>query len=210
MSLIEQKSFIKGIIPFDTLDEYSLTKITKELDIVYFKKDEILLTNQTKPEYLYFIIKGVVQELDEDEVLSVYTHHEYFDPISLIENKVKHTFVTAQETICYALKRDLFLSFIYEHEDIEGYFFQSISNKLNSNISNTQNKEFVNFMISRVKDAYLQAPLILDANETIYNAVEKLKSSKNSSLLIKKDDGEIGIVTDTDFRDKIHFKSYGF
>jgi len=202
MELIEQKHFIKGIRPFDTLDEYSLEKLIKELDIVYFKQDETLLTHQEKPEYLYFIIKGLVQEIHEDEVLSVYSHNEYFDPISIIENKVKHTFVTTQETICYALKRDFFLSFIYEHEHIEGYFFQTISNKLNSNISHEQNKEFANFIIARVKDAYLQQPIVVDEDETIFNAVEILKGNKTSSLLVKNKDGEFGIVTDTDFREK--------
>ena len=210
MSLLEQKSFIREITPFNNLDDYSLEKITKELDVVYFKKDETLLTSQTKPQFLYFIIKGVVQEVHEDEVLSVYSHHEYFDPVSLIENNVKHDFITAQETICYALKREFFLSFMYEHEDIESYFFQTISKKLNTNLSNEQNKEFVNFMVSRVKDAYLQQPIILDADETIFNAVGVLKENKGSSLLVKGKDEQLGIVTDTDFREKIILNRMSF
>lgn len=210
MQLIEQKSFLKKIMPFDTLDEFSLEKITKELDIVYFKKDEIVLTNQEKPEYLYFIIKGLIQEIHEEEVLSIYAHHEYFDPISIIENKVKHTFVATQETICYALKRDFFLSFIYEYEHIEGYFFQTISNKLNSNISNEQNKEFTNFIIARVQDAYLQQPIIVDGNMSIYDAVLQLQGNKASSLLVKNEKGELGIVTDTDFREKIILNRMSF
>jgi CBS domain-containing protein len=210
MSLLELNSFIKGIVPFDTLDNYEIERISKELDVVYFKKDVILLSDQTKPEFLYFIIKGVVQEIHEDEVVSIYTQNEYFDPISLIENKVKHTFVTAQETICYALEREFFLSFMYEHEKIEGYFFQSISQKLNTNLSNQQNKEFVNFMISRVKDAYLQKPIIVDSSETIFNAVSILKGNKGSSLLVKNEQNELGIVTDTDFREKIILNRMSF
>jgi len=210
MSLLELNTFIKKIAPFDTLDTYEVERITKELDVVYFKKDAVLLSNQSKPEFLYFIIKGVVQEIHEDEVLSVYTQNEFFDPISLIENKVKHTFVTVQETICYALDREFFLSFMYDHPDIEGYFFQSIAKKLNSNLSNEQNKEFVNFMISKVKDAYLQKPIILDSTETIFNAVSILKNHKGSSLLVKDENGELGIVTDTDFREKIILNRMSF
>ncbi len=210
MSLLEQKSFIKNIVPFDNLDEHSLEEVIEKLDIVYFKKDEILLSSQNKPEFLYFIIKGVVQEIHEDEVVSVYSHNEYFDPISLIENKVKHTFITAQETICYILPREFFLSFIYKHDELESFFFQTISKKLNTNLSNKQNKELINFMISRVKDAYLQQPLILDANETIFNAASKLKENKGSSLLIKDEEGNLGIVTDTDFKEKIILNRMSF
>ena len=209
MNLIEQNSFIKGIAPFDNLDTYNLERLTKELDIVYFKKDEVILTNTSKPEHMYFIIKGIVQEKDEDEVLSVYTTNEYFDPISLIENKVKHSFVAIQETICYALKRDFFLSFMYENEDLESYFFQSISKKLNTSVENEHNKEFVNFMVAKVKDAYLQKPIILDENETIFNAVSILKENRGSSLLIRGKD-DMGIVTDTDFREKIILNRMSF
>ena len=210
MSLLEQKSFIKGIVPFDNLDDYSLEEIVKELDIAYFKEGVTLLSYQNKPEFLYFIIKGVVQEIYEDEVVSVYSHHEYFDPVSLIENKVKHNFVTVQETICYILPREFFLSFIYKHENIESFFFQTISKKLNTNLSNEQNKEFVNFMISRVKDAYLQQPIIVDFTETIFNAVSILKENKGSSLLVKNENGDLGIVTDTDFREKIILNRMSF
>lgn len=76
MSLLELNGFIKGITPFDTLDDYEIERVSKELDVVYFKKDVELLSHHTKPEFLYFIIKGVVQEIHEDEVLSVYTQNE--------------------------------------------------------------------------------------------------------------------------------------
>jgi len=211
MSILEEKSFITAITPFNRLDEFYLEKLVSSLDIVYFKENEKILITKDKPEYLYFIIKGVVQEIDEDEneVISVYGYSECFDAISLIENNIKYNFITSCETICYTLPRKLFLSIMYENVEIESFFFQSISKKLNTNAQNEQNKEFVNFMVARVKDAFLQKPIILDGNETIYNAVEILKSNNGSSLIIKGGD-EYGIVTDTDFREKIILNRMSF
>lgn len=202
MSILEQKSFVKAISPFNRLDDAKLDKICKSLDIVYFKNDELIFKQGDKPKFLYFIIKGVVQELGEEEILSVYVHNEYFDPIILIENNIKHNFIAKHESICYALPRDVFLNLIYENEELEGFFFQSISDKLNDNLKNEQNKGLVNFMMAKVADAYLQKPIIIDYNETIYNAALALKDKKGSSLIIKGDK-EYGIVTDTDFREKI-------
>ena len=203
MSILEQKTFIKGIHPFDNLNNYELEKLCDALDVVYFKKDETLLRPSGKPEYLFFIVKGVIAEIYDNEVVSLYSHHEFFDPISLIENHVKHTFIVKQESICYALPREKFLETIYQNEALESFFFQSISQKLNANIINEQNKELVNFMIARVKDAYLQKPVIVDGNETIFNAVKLMKEQKISSLLVKGSDGKCGIATDTDFREKV-------
>ncbi|MGK0255913.1 MAG: CBS domain-containing protein, partial [Arcobacteraceae bacterium] len=166
MSMSEQKGFIGAITPFNRLDDKSLAELCLSLDITYFKKGETILKSGEKPEYLYFMIKGVVQEIHQEEIVSVYVLHQYFDPITLIENNIKHDFVVIEEAICYTLPRGKFLSIMYKNDALESFFFQSISKKLNSSMEHEQNKELVNFMIAKVKDAYLQKPLILDENTT--------------------------------------------
>jgi len=209
MSMTEQKGFIGAITPFNRLDNKSLEELCQSLDISYFKKDETILKSGDKPEYLYFMIKGVVQEIHEEEIVSVYVHNQYFDPISLIENNIKHNFVAIEEVLCYTLPREVFLNIMYKNEALESFFFQSISKKLNSSMEHEQSKELVNFMIARVKDAYLQKPLILDENTTIFDAVNTLKDHRGSSLLVQGKD-ELGIVTDTDFREKIVLNRMSF
>jgi len=179
----------------------NLEFVCENLDIVYFKENEVLLSKGANPEFLYFIIKGVVQEKEENEVISIYDHHEVFDPISLIENHVKREFITAQETICYALPREIFLEVLHKDAHFEQYFFQSISQKLTFNQANEKNKELANFMVARVEDAYIQAPVIVDAQTSIYAAVSQLKEKKSNTLLVKRGEA-LGIVTDTDYREK--------
>lgn len=210
MGLLEQKSFIQKITPFNMLDNYNLDVLVDNLDVVYFKENVKILEQGEKPQFLYFIIKGVVQELKDDEVVSVYTNNEFFDPISLIHDNVKQDFKTTEETLCYALKAEVFLSILYQNEELEGYFFQSISSKLNNSVNNDQNKELINFMIARVEDAFLQKPLFCDEDETIFQAVEKLKKFKSSTVLVTSKDGKIGIATDTDFIEKVVLNRLSF
>ena len=209
MSISEQKGFIGAITPFNRLDDKSLEELCESLDIGYLKKDEIILKSGDQPECLYFIIKGIVQEIRDEETVSVYEHQQFFDPMSLIENKSKHDFVVIEEVLCYILPRELFLNIMYKNEALESFFFQSISKKLNSAMEHETNKELVNFMIAKVKDAYLQKPIILDENTTIFDAVDTLKNHKGSSLLVKGKN-ELGIVTDTDFREKIVLNRMSF
>lgn len=209
MSLLEIKTFIKGISPFDKLDDIELQKFSNLLDIVYFKENVEISSPNNPFTNLYFIIKGTIQEFDGEEVISLYSKNEFFDPISLIENYSKHSFKTVSETICYCVPRDSFLKIMYSNAEIETYFFKSISEKLNQSISDNQSKELVNFMVSRVKDAYIQKPLILDANISIFEAVSKMKDSKASSVLVQKE-GKIGIATDTDFREKVILNRLSF
>jgi len=199
MSLLEIKSFVSSIKPFNHLKNSELEEICSHLDIVYFQNNIEVLTPDKEIEFLYFIIKGVVQEKYDDEVLSVYAENEFFDPFALIKNEIKRSYITVQETICYALPKDIFLKYMYKNEDLESYFFSSISEKLNTSLQNEKNKELLSFAVAKVEDAYLQKPIYVNEAETIHNTVTRLIHNKVESILVERADGEIGIVTDSDF-----------
>ncbi|MFA7084200.1 MAG: putative nucleotidyltransferase substrate binding domain-containing protein [Arcobacteraceae bacterium] len=203
MSILEQTSFIKNIHPFDNLSKQQLEEIASNLDIIYFKKSEIIQQSNTHPQKLYFIIKGVVQEIKEEEVISLYSVNEVFDAKSLLENYSKNAFVTAQETICYALDREIFIKILHDNSSLESYFFQSISQKLNANISNEKSKELSNMMVAKVKDATVHKAVIIPYNTTIYEAALRIKKEKVPTLLLNDEEKNIYIVTDSDFRQKV-------
>ena len=203
MSLLELKTFIKNVKPFDNLQEYELNELSSGLDIVYFKENQIIMDIQKPAEFLYFVIKGVVHEKDEEEIFSVYTKNEYFDPITLIENRVKHQFITVEETICYALPKEIFLKIMYQNEKLERYFFTSIADKLNISNQNEQKKKLLDFATSKVEDAYLQKPIYIDETETIHNTVKILVENNIQAILVRRADGEVGIVTDSSFVKKV-------
>ena len=203
MSTQEQTAFLKSIHPFENLTKLQLEKFAQALDIVYLKKDQIIQKQSEEPENLYFIMKGLVQEKLDEEVLSIYSKNEFFDPISLIENYSKHTFITTQETICYVLPREIFIKTLRENTLLESFFFQSISQKLNANINNEKNKELSNLMIAKVKEANVHRAVILPYDTSIFDAVTTIKKEKVPTLLLKDNDGEMFIVTDSDFREKV-------
>ena len=210
MDTLEQITFLTSIHPFDTLSRVELNDLANSLDIVYFKKDELLQKETEEPKNLYFILKGLVQEKQDDEVLSVYSTNEFFDPVSLIENYSKHSFVTEQETICYSLPREIFIKILRQNSKLESYFFQSISQKLNANINNEKNKDLANIMIAKVKDANVHRAVIVPFETSIYDAVTTIKKEKVPTLLLKDDNDDMFIVTDSDFREKVILNRMNF
>ncbi|QKF72839.1 cAMP-binding nucleotidyltransferase (CBS domain) [Aliarcobacter faecis] len=203
MSLQEQKKFISSIHPFENLTLNELDDIAEALDIVYFKEGATVQLGQSEPQFLYFILKGLIQEKNEDEVLAVYSKNEIFDSASLIKNFSKNSFVTAQESICYTLPRELFMTILSQNQQLENYFFQSISEKLNNNILHEKNKDMANIMIAKVKDAKVHKAVIVDSKTSIYEAARIIKQEKIPTLLLKDEQGEMYIVTDSDFRQKV-------
>ena len=199
----EQKKFISNIHPFNNLNTFELDDLVEDLDIVYFKANSIVQAQDSNPEFLYFVLKGLIQEINDDEVLSVYSKGEIFDSVSLIKNHSKNSFVAIEESICYALKKERFMELLSSNQQLENYFFQSISDKLNNNILNEKNKDMANIMIAKVKDAKVHKAVVVDTNKTIYEAATIIKQEKIPTLLLKDEDGEMYIVTDSDFRQKV-------
>ena len=199
----EQKKFISNIHPFNNLNTFELDDLVEDLDIVYFKTNSIVQAQDSNPEFLYFVLKGLIQEINDDEVLSVYSKGEIFDSVSLIKNHSKNSFVAIEESICYALKKERFMQILSSNQQLENYFFQSISDKLNNNILNEKNKDMANIMIAKVKDAKVHKAVVVDTNKTIFEAATIIKQEKIPTLLLKNEAGEMYIVTDSDFRQKV-------
>ncbi len=210
MSILEQKSFISAIHPFEHLNKSQLDKFSENIDIVYFKKEQVIQKSTSQPEFIYFVLKGIVQEKNEDDVLSIYSKNEIFDPISLIENYSKNTFVTAEEAICYRLPRDIFIKTLHENKELERYFFQSISEKLSNHNTVEKNKEIANIMVAKIKDANIHRAVIIDTNKTIFEAAKTIKEEKVPTLLLKDENSDMYIVTDSDFREKVILNRMSF
>ena len=76
MSILEQESFISSIHPFGSLTINQLALFVENIDIVYFKENVIVQKQNSEPTHLYFVLKGLIQEKQEDEVLSLYSKNE--------------------------------------------------------------------------------------------------------------------------------------
>ncbi|OAD19760.1 signal-transduction protein containing cAMP-binding and CBS domain protein [Candidatus Thiomargarita nelsonii] len=72
------------------------------MDIAYFKKGERLIQASSSPDVLYIIIKGIVQEIQDEQLVSVYVSQDSFDAMSLLNGNNKNDYIVKEELICYA------------------------------------------------------------------------------------------------------------
>ncbi|WP_353571155.1 putative nucleotidyltransferase substrate binding domain-containing protein [Candidatus Albibeggiatoa sp. nov. BB20] len=202
MSVLEQKAFIGAIAPFDKLRPTELEAVAEAMDIGYFKQGDVLVKRFSSPEYLYIIIKGVVQEIDNDGVASVHVSQDMIDAMALIDGESKKEFVVEEELICYLLPKELFTTLLDNNKEFQKFYYQNISERLDSLIEQRYSKELSSFMVAKIKEAYVRPPIAVNADDSIYDAVAQMKQHKITSILIKRGD-EIGIVSDTDIREQV-------
>ncbi|MCV6637526.1 putative nucleotidyltransferase substrate binding domain-containing protein [Candidatus Albibeggiatoa sp. nov. NOAA] len=202
MSVLEQKAFIGAIAPFDRLRPNELESVAEAMDIAYYKQGDRLIERNSAPEYLFIIIKGVVQEIDNDGVASVHVSQDMFDAMALIDGESQKEFVVEEELICYLLPKELFTTLLNNNKEFQKYYYQNISERLDSLIEQRYSKELSSFMVAKIKEAYIRPPIIVNADDTIFDAVSQMKQHKITSILVKRGD-EVGIISDTDIREQV-------
>lgn len=209
MSLLEQRSFISAIPPFDRLDSNELDTVTQAMDIGYFRAGECLIVQGGKsPKYLYIIIKGVIKETNKnDETISLYVSQDSFDAIALLEGKNKNNFIVQEELICYLLPKKIFLALIRQNNHFEEFYYQNLSTRINQLIEQRNSKELASLLVAKVCDAYIHPPLWIEEKTSVFDAVKIMSDHKANFILIQKEDN-IGIVTDKDLRDHVVLERY--
>lgn len=211
IELIGQKSFVQSVQPFDLLSPEELKLLTSSIDIVYFNENDKILSRNTKPDFFYFVVKGVVKEIEEDGNNLYHSSKESFDASALLNDLVKHDFIAAEESICFTIPKVTFLKLIDSNPSLKSFYLQNLSDKIHSLIQKNVNKELGSFMVKKVKDSLVHPPLIVHEGVSIIDAVRIMTKNKSSCILVElSSEEELGIVTDTDLRTKVilNNKSY--
>jgi len=207
MSLHDQEAFLKSIHPFELLTPRELTKAVNSMDIAYYKKDEILISPENLPEFLYLIIKGEVGEYLNGELVKVYNNSNTFDADSLIYDKTEESFIVLEELICFEMKKDDFKALLDSNTEFKNFYIKDLANKIQSAKQKEYSTQMSGFMIARVTDTYLHKPCIVGAQKPIMDALKKMEELKTNCILVSND-GVLGIVTDSILRKHILYNDY--
>ena len=204
MSIQDQKTFLSNIHPFQVLTSEQMEMCIKHMDIAYYPKGSILINPEKIPNYFFIVIKGSVYEYSNDDiVLMDYQHQDSFDSNSLIYGKCVNTFKVFEDLICYEIEKKTFLKLIELNQQFKDYFLNDLVNKIQSLKDKEYTSELSSFMIAKVEDTLIHEPCIVDENTKLIDAIEKSMEYKTSSIVVKKDTGEYGIITDSLLKIKV-------
>jgi CBS domain-containing protein len=206
MSIQSQKEFLQSHHPFDKLTNYELDLCVKNINIGYYPKETTIISSTEIPEYFFIIIKGELNEYKEEELVAVYHEYDSFDADSLMYGKTQSSFKVVEDIICYELNKKIFLQLLEQNEKFKNFYLSNMSERLQK----LKTKEYANdmsgFMVARVSELYLHKPCVVDANETIANAIADSIELKTSTIIVQKQD-QLGIVTDSVLKKDVLLKS---
>jgi CBS domain-containing protein len=182
--------------PFDCLSAGERALVRRSVDIVYYPADATILTVDEAPAHLLVIIKGVVQQLDGQEVIAVFGPEDCFDARGLMAGRVSNRFVAAEEVIAYLLPRDVVGSLISANATFAALLFADLSNKLNALAQRQGRHELQSLTLARVDAALIRPPWFVAADLDIVSVVHLLNARGSDHVLVRPVDASGTIAAD--------------
>lgn len=178
-----------------------LDNLMGKIDIAYYPKETLLISKNLPSIAFYIIIKGSVAEFIEDELHNVYSAGDSFDADALIYDKTEAKFIVDEDLICYEIKKEDFLD-LMQNKQVQSYFLQDFVTRHQHLKDYDAQSDLTPFLMSKVSDIYLHNACIVSLDETIYNALVKMRDLKAGCILVQNG-ATFLIVTDSDLREKV-------
>lgn len=204
-------SFNMDNMPFNLLEDSERSVLSRNLDIGYYQKGEVLLAAGAEPEGVFIILKGRVSEseaVDEqrtDErhhVFVHYTNEDYFGAWSAIRGKAIHNFIAEEETICHILPTKILLDLMSSNSLFADYFQQNLSAKSEIVAQHGGDQDMAEFMLAKVSSGVIRDPLVILEGTSIGDATHLMRENKADCIMVKRGN-RYGIVTGTDLLDAV-------
>lgn len=210
--------FLKEIPPFSTLDETELRYVTEGIELDFYPKGRIILSqDETAPDFLGIIRSGSVKVFvkthgGEEVVLDYRSTGDFFGFLSLICGDVsRNTVVAVEDSACYLIQKERFLSLLKAMPGPAAYLLSSFLKRLADLTYREINDRTLLYgggdkllFTSTVGDLSRGKVISASQDISIKEAALLMSEHKISSLvLLDADRFPAGIITDRDLRDKV-------
>jgi CBS domain-containing protein len=215
------KEFLSDIMPFNELDDETISKVARHVKVDFFPQGTRLLhADETEINYLYLIQQGGVKTFivdDEGEVTLKDYRGEgaYIGALGIIrDTKANLNVETVEDTFCFLLPKAIFLDLINNQPGFSQFYLKSFSEKvvatayteLRRHKMTRRGDENLYLFSMQVGDIVKQAPRKISSHSTVQQAAKSMADFRIASLLIHQPGDEeniVGIVTDRDLRNKV-------
>ncbi|MEX2566836.1 MAG: DUF294 nucleotidyltransferase-like domain-containing protein [Cyclobacteriaceae bacterium] len=215
--------FLKKFPPFGFLSKSLLEQVAKEVELIYYEKDEFLFQKGEAAKNFFFVLKeGAVHLTDhidgKEQPVEFCDEGDVFGVLALLGKRPYILSARAAEnTLIYAIPVATFDKILKENSQVSLYFAAgfaagqvvvrsdlSQSQKARSLIVGPQQENGLMLFTGKSKLDYNFPVIHCEKGDTVAAAVKKMSDHKVGSIVIV--DGKhhpVGIITDKDLRNRL-------
>ncbi len=179
--------------PFRWLTATEREKLEAATDIAFYPAGTRLLTAGERPDHLFVVVKGVVQELADDDLVGVHGANDCFDGPALFDGVCRNSFVVGEDLISRLIPKAVVLDLAAGNPQFAGFFSESIAERVRSE----NGEETAGLLATPVSDATLDPPIFVDAGTSLRDVARILANAGAKAVLVR-DGKRTGIATRSD------------
>lgn len=208
--------FDTSLPPFDRLTATEQHTLRSALDVVYFRAGETVITAGDDCHQLYIIIKGNIEEYSitsnpsatipktadkqqHKETFAHYANDDLFDVSAQLKGQSRHTFKACEDTICYALPRELFVLCYQNNSQFAAYFDTDLTKRQALLDEAHHQQNLAEFILTKIDDDNIQPCLVVPHDTSLLAVTQQMKNNELDAAFITLNGlPQYGIVTRTD------------
>lgn len=191
--------------PFKSLDETILAQLVTDIEIHYQRAGQSVMQAGEANRFLYFIRSGAVEvRLKSGQLYARAGQGELFGHVALIRHgRAAYTVTTLEDSLFYLLPAHWFERLHREHQAFAGFFELADEARLHNALEQLRSASDVSLMTCRVSELMHRQPVAVDIGSNIRDAARSMAEQGLSCLLVMQDSRLVGIVTDSDLRNRV-------
>ncbi|MFN3947242.1 MAG: DUF294 nucleotidyltransferase-like domain-containing protein, partial [Aquificaceae bacterium] len=202
--MLDVERFLSEIEPFNHLDKKEIQTIAHNLLVEYYKKGEVIFKEGSSPlDFLYILRSGSVL-LEKDGEIVEYIHEgESFGYVSLMTSEPPSSTAKAvEESVVFLLNKKVFDKLIGQREEFREYFAKKLAKRVRLSSKGGELSHIERYTQVPVESINLRPAFILDASQSVEDAVRLMVAKDSTFVLVKLPEG-VGIITERDILKKV-------
>ncbi len=199
------EAFDFAVPPFDRLTLAEQQRLSESLDLGVYTRGAVILRRDEQADCLFVVLKGLVHERHGGETTGSFGPQDAFDIRALFGSGQSHSFVAAEDTICYLVPRGLLIELARDNPGFGAFVYQDFAERLRTLATERSTRELAALTMARIRQAYLQPPLFLSEAATLRDAVAAMREAHATSAIVRH--GAPGtqpsIVTESEILDAV-------
>ncbi|MDP9228018.1 MAG: DUF294 nucleotidyltransferase-like domain-containing protein [Actinomycetota bacterium] len=196
--------FLKAHDPFRALDEDALERLAERTEVEFFAAGTVIFKQGERPQTKVRVVRrGAVELVDRGRVLDLLGEGELFGHPSMLSGLPTGFEARAREdSLVYALAAPDVLPLLARPSSLP-YLAKSLLKRRKPGSADEADVASAEMAQQPARELIRRQPLICAPETTLREAAGRMADEGASSVLVQSDNGELGIVTDSDLRSRV-------
>lgn len=202
IELQEIQDFLSHQWLFEKIPPEHLNTLVSEIEIRYLRRGQHFPPTKSDNGDLYIIRSGAIEIRDEaNKLVEKLSEGDLYTLECTDDKNITYNSKSCEDTLLYLLPCEVILSLRNRYSEFDRYLLTTANNSMEPTPHTVDNNHSLN-MLNTIGTLINSKAVIVDSDISIADTAIRMSDSNSSSALITKNNRLVGLVSDSDLRNR--------